>query len=211
MYKKSYILPKWKWLLTSTSRTVPSRLVQRVQTCLPWHGALHQLPAGPNLRLRGDLCVSEVNKLSLQRLRVIDGSAHAHTTPSTAPLFFFSSLVLFRPWIPMPLPHIFTPGEVEMHTSVVCRFPHPRPPVELSLLSANFTTCAKLKALMRKKSLPLPSPLLSSLLSFHSVVCNLDLVSFPSSHLIYSAHCFCVGVCWCVSVWEWVRESLFER
>lgn len=138
---------------------------------------------------------------------------HVHThAPSPASLFFFL-LPRLRASLDSDASPSYPPagGGGNAHASVVCRFPHPRPPVKLSLLSANFPTCAKLKALMRKRRLPLVSPLCSSLLSFHSVVCNLDLLSFSSSHLIYSAHCFCVGVCWCVSVWEGVRESLFAR
>lgn len=102
------------------------------------------------------------------------------------------------------------------HASVVCRFPHPRPPAKLSLLSANFTTCAKLKALMRKRRLPLVSPLRSSLLSFHSVVCNLDLVSFPlfSSDLLRPLLlCWSLLVCVCLRgserefVYDWERQT----
>lgn len=123
---------------------------------------------------------------------------------------FFSSLVVCRPWIVSPLPRTFLQGKVGNTHSPPPAPPHPH--LKLSLLSANFTTCAKLKAPMRKRRPPLVSPLRSSLLSFHSVVCNLDLVSFPSSHLIYSAHCFVlefVGVCLSEGefVWDGARQA----
>lgn len=153
---------------------------------LPWHRALHQLPAGPSLWFWNDPRIWEVNKLS--ELCVIDRCVHTHARTSSPSPIFFSVLGLQRPSSYLrsypPIPH---KGRAEMRVSVVW-LSSSETLAKLSVLSANFTTCDKLKAVMWKRCLPLFFPFLPSPLSFHSVVYTLDFVSFP--HLIYSTHCF---------------------
>lgn len=139
----------------------PSRPVQCVETCLPRHGALHQLPAGPNLRLRGDPHVSEVNKLSLQRLGVIDARARPRFLPPRR--FSFLRPRALLPSLDPDANSLISScrgrrGETRARLLCVAPLIRDPPPAKLSLLSANFTTCAKLKALMRKRSVPLVSP-----------------------------------------------------
>lgn len=135
--------------------------------------------------------------------------------PLLPPHFFF----FFCPWIPTSLlispllsPHS-TQGRAEMRVSVVW-LSSSETLAKLSVLSANFTTCDKLKAVMWKRCLPLFFPFLSSPLSFHSVVYTLDFVSFPSSDLLhpllFPLYSPCVSSTFLKGVYVWGRLRGFR-
>lgn len=127
--------------------------------CFAWPRALHQLPAGPNLWFWDDPRVWEVNKLSQLCLMDRCVRTHAHTSSPSLTSFFFLFLFL-DPNISAPIPH-YTQGRAEMRVSDVC-LSSSETLAKLSVLSANFTTCDKLKAVMWKRCLPLFFPFLSS-------------------------------------------------